>query len=334
MAKLVAAPKPTDILGLESTDYSGKVTGMKSLFCLAPALLVMSTPLEACEMTAAFFSASDTEDIMACMDDIFIHQRDDDLSSVLHLAVAVSIDPGVIDAIYAAAGPYWPDLVEQQTTEGATALHIAAQTSDDHRLVTRLLAYGADANAVMDAKSAKLWGDRGTSALHLAALRPDGAAFVTALLAGGADPTWRQRDTEAQPIYIAAKVAETPDTLAALIAFGSGDHAINDPDAAGNTPLMAAVANDRPVTVIRFLLDHGADADAANQDGTTALQFATSYASDPAVVSLIFNASEDPCATDKSGRTAQQLLMLDASPLRHDKTLTRRFHETCIEAAK
>ena len=307
---------------------------MKSFFCLAPAFLVMSTSLEACEMTASFFSTTDANDLIACMDDTFIHQRDDDLSSVLHLAIAASVDPSVVDAMHAAAGPYWTELVEQQTAKGATALHIAAQNSDDPRLITRLLGYGADANALMDAKNAKLWGDRGTSALHLAALRPDGAAFVTALLAGGADPTWKQRETEVQPIYTAAKEAETPDTLAALVAFGSGDHAINDPDAAGDTPLMAAVANDRPEKVIRFLLDHGADANEANQDGTTALQFATSYASDPAVVSLIFDASEDPCVADESGRTAQQLLMLDGSPLRHDKQLARRFHETCIEAAK
>jgi ankyrin repeat protein len=97
---------------------------------------------------------------------------------------------------------------------------------------------------------------------------------------------------------------------------------------------MASVANDRPLPVVRFLLDHGADVDATNDDDTTALHFAASYASDPAVVSLIFEASEEPCTVDKSGRTAQQLLMLDTSPLRHDKALARRFHETCIEAAK
>lgn len=304
---------------------------MKKLFCFAPVFFLISTSLAACEATPDFFAAADTDGLIACMDDAFIHQRDEKLSSVLHLATAASVDPSVIDAIYGAAGTDWANLVEQQTAAGETTLHIAAQTADDPRLITRLLGYGADADALMDAK---VWGDRGTSALHLAALRPNGAAFVTALLAGGADPSWKQRDTDAQAIYLAAKVADTPDTLAALVAFGSDDHAINDPDSVGNTPLMVSVANDRPLSVVRFLLDHGADVDATNDEDTTALHYATSYASDPAVISLIFDASEEPCAVDKNGRSAQQLLTLDTSPLRNDKALARRFHETCIEAAK
>ena len=307
---------------------------MKRFHYFAPAFFLMSTPLAACDATSVFFSAADTGDLIACMNDAFLHQRDDDLSSILHLAIAANVDPTVIDAIYGAAGTYWPDLVEQQTQAGSTALHIAAQIANDPRLITRLLGYGANADAVMDAKNAKLWGDRGTSALHLAALRPDGAAFVTALLAGGADPTWQQRDTDVRAFYLAAKVSETPDTLAALVAFGSDDHAINEHDPIGNTPLMVSVANGRPITVVRFLLDHGADVDATNDQGTTALHFATSYANDPAVLQLIFDAIEEPCAVDRTGRTAQQLLMLDTSPLRHDKALARRFHETCVEAAK
>ena len=186
----------------------------------------------------------------------------------------------------------------------------------------------------MDAARKWVGKDRGTTALHLAAERSGGGPFVTALLAGGADPTWKQRESGATAIYLAARSATDIDTLAALMAFGGGQGEINMAQVEGRTPLMVAVAQDRPMPVIRFLLDRGAAIDAETEAGNTALHFAAMYASDSQVVGTLMALTEAPCATDETGRSARDYLALSTSPLHGDRDLTRRFHEACVEKAE
>lgn len=71
---------------------------------------------------------------------------------------------------------------------------------------------------------------------------------------------------------------------------------INDRDSHGNTPLMAAV-NSMGASAVRFLLDHGADITATNQNGETALFYAT----DPAIVGLLVTAGADVNAVNNDG---------------------------------
>ncbi len=305
---------------------------------LTAATFAFTLPLAACEATQHYFDVTPAEELIACMNPDFIDMRAADQSSVLHLAIHASTDPEVIDAIYdTVPSDDWRAFKEFQTAANLTALHVAAKYADDPRLLTRLLAYEADVNAVIDLDSNRfnpLRGKRGTTALHFAAERVDGAPFVTALLAGGTDPTWQKTHTWETALYLAAGVAENNDVLAALMAGATKDHAINTANVRDNTPLMVALSRDRPIAVIRFLLAHGADANTRNDGDTTPLHFAVSSASDPNVVSLIFDASEKPCIADEKNRTAQQILDLPTSPLNRDKKLARRFHETCVEAAR
>ncbi|KQI69170.1 hypothetical protein AN189_06255 [Loktanella sp. 3ANDIMAR09] len=271
------------------------------------------------------------------MTEEFLDRRAEDQSSVLHLAAAAGTDATIVDMMRdTLALEFWETLIDRQTSANETALHIAS-TYADARFVTRLLSYGADANAVIDYENNRLnplRGNRGTTALHLAVERPDATGVVTALLAGGIDQTWRKRDGGETAVYLAAGNATDVDVLSALLSDERGVQAINLANDEGNTPLMVALARDRPIEAVRFLLAMGADANIANADKVTPLHFATTYASDPAVVMAVMDATDDACVADAQNRTAGQLLDLPTSPLTSDRALARRFHETCVEAAQ
>ena len=78
------------------------------------------------------------------------------------------------------------------------------------------------------------------------------------------------------------------------MAFGGGQGELNTAQVEGRTPLMVAVAQDRPMPVIRFLLDRGAAIDAETEAGNTALHFAAMYASDRQVVATLMALTEAP----------------------------------------
>ena len=296
-----------------------------------------ATGLLACEASLQFFETASAEVLSDCITVEFLDKRAEDQSTVLHLAAAGGADATVVDAMHnTLSSEAWEEFVARQTNTNETALHIAAAQADA-RFVTRLFSYNVDANAIIDHENNRLnplRGSRGTTALHLAVERPDAAGVVTALLAGGTDQTWRKRDDGETAIYIAAGNATNIDVLSALMSAEKGAQAVNLASDGGNTPIMVALARDRPIEVIQFLLAMGADVNIANADNITPLHFATSYVSDPAVVTAVMDATEDACVTDDQSRTAGQLLNLSTSPLRSDRRLARRFHETCVEGTQ
>ena len=168
---------------------------------------------------------------------------------------------------------------------GVTAL-LAASAMGRTKAATVLLDGGADPN-VTDAT--------GFSPLHYAARRKGAVGIITALLAHGAKPDVRLN--EKHPTYFVSGVAlqgatavalaaeiNNLDAIKALVA-GGADPLI--PTAQGTTPLMLAagggtdVAGARSleerataVQTAKFLVEHGADVNAAGQFGWTALHTA------------------------------------------------------------
>ena len=170
-------------------------------------------------------------------------------------------------------------------TTKVTAL-LAASAMGRTKAATVLLDGGAEPN-VADAT--------GYTPLHYAARRKGAVGIITALLAHGAKPDVRLN--EKNPTYFVSGVAlqgatavalaaeiNNLDAIKALVA-GGADPLI--PTAQGTTPLMLAagggtdVAGARSleerataVQTVKFLVEHGADVNAAGQFGWTALHTA------------------------------------------------------------
>ena len=68
-------------------------------------------------------------------------------------------------------------------------------------------------------------------------------------------------------------------------------------------------------SVVKTLLDAGADPNARDEDGFTPLHVAAGHSKTPAVVKILLDAGADPNARTTTGKTAWDLIP-DDSPLR------------------
>ena len=165
---------------------------------------------------------------------------------------------------------------------GESPLHLAAQFGHVAALHW-LLDLGADPNSL----------DRfGESPLNKAA-EWNQVGCASALIHFGADAK-RENHTQAQPIH----AAKSLEMLQALVELGGAD--VNAVDDCGNWPLKLA-AERRDVTLVRWLLEHGAAVDRTST-GETALHAAV--ASDSCeTVALLLAAGANPNQQDVDGWT-------------------------------
>jgi ankyrin repeat protein len=215
-------------------------------------------------------------------------------------------------------------------SSGETALMVASRFGFAE-IVEALLYAGAQ----IDKQDA-----RGVPALYIAAENGH-AGIVMLLLARGADPLFKT--TDATKFLSAAVVGgnteiinlalQYPCQISAGSKYGSkllllaarkrrADIAeklielgadVNVADQGGTTPLIAAApCDDNPGPVgtklISLLLRHGANVDAANNNGSTALMGASLYG-DLEVVKLLVGAGANVSNTDAMGRTAISLAL-------------------------
>lgn len=124
--------------------------------------------------------------------------------------------------------------------------------------------------------------------------------------------------------------------------FKADPESINSRDATGNTPLMQAIRySDRKTFRVQLLLDQGADVNAINKNGQTALIIATDLGH-VNIASLLLDRGANINAADNDGMTALMLaaqqhikpmvkLLLD----RHaDINLTNRAGQTALMLAR
>jgi ankyrin repeat protein len=199
---------------------------------------------------------------------------------------------------------------------GLTPLLVASAMGRG-KVVALLLDKGADPNAVSA---------NGFTSLHYAARRPGAGAvtIVTALLAHGAKPNVRLKQPKptaitpngvvlqgATALALAAEINDL-DTVKALV-DGGADPLI--PTEQNTTPLMLAagagtdVSRPRPpaeramaVHTVRFLVEHGADVNAAGQFGWTALH-AAAYQGLNEVIEYLAGKGANLDAKDGFGQT-------------------------------
>src|SRR5690606_37619810 len=111
-----------------------------------------------------------------------------------------------------------------------------------------------------------------------------------------------ERAPQTPPVPELFTLLETGDVPAieAALAAGADVHARN---AAGLTPLMAAVTSNAPGALIDTLLANGADIDQQAASGVTALMLAAGQGT-PAQVIHLLNAGADPTVLDAEGKSA------------------------------
>ena len=253
------------------------------------------------------------------------------------LLIAAREDDAALVGRLAAAGAD----VDAAAPDGTTPLHVAV-VRGHAALAAALLALGADPNAAGPGYAPLHWaagswhteltgrrggidtgGDREWRSLN--GLRGGRLALVDALLARGADPDRRLERAPPQFGFASARfrvslVGATPFLLAAmdgnvevmrrLAAAGADTRAATDE---GTTPLMAAaglgqvpaetrVTEDRSLAAVRLVLALGADVDAVNRSGRTALHGAAHIRSD-AIVRLLVDRGARVNVGDELGVT-------------------------------
>jgi ankyrin repeat protein len=141
-----------------------------------------------------------------------------------------------------------------------------------------------------------------------AELQESWSATVETLLNNGADIEAKNEDGST-PLDWAAAFAQT-DILKQLIQRGARTRVT---DRYGNTPLISAACECAVATmnsaydVMRILLDQGANVNARNKEGKTALMMASGMTGDAAILDLLLKNGADPQAKDHKGNTALSL---------------------------
>lgn len=137
------------------------------------------------------------------------------------------------------------------STEGVTPLHIAS-AQGNVPLIELLLEYGAIIN-VQDFD--------GDTPLHEAALAGQHEALIT-LLYAGADPEIKNTPNGFTPFHLACCKGYYPN-IDSLYPFV---YDINEETSTGDTALHYAVRGGAGISVVNFLLDHGADPNILNNE--------------------------------------------------------------------
>jgi len=215
--------------------------------------------------------------------------------------------------------------VNTSDTIGITAL-IAAANADNFDVATMLLAHGADVHA--KARS----GEPSTALMNAAA--NGNARLVEALLARkpdlavvSADRTFTGRHGPVRFGGLAALHAAitggNPDVVEMLLKAGAP---VNAKDVRGMTPLMWAIATDRPVArIVSLLLSHQADTALLSPDGESALDWARKF-NNPTVLThlqLLPAAASAPSVPSPSpGRSSAMEAVARSLPIQRTTSAT------------
>jgi ankyrin repeat protein len=234
-------------------------------------------------LTALHFVADDPANARLLLDaGADVHAVTQAGRTPLIVAAATSQSADVVQQLLARGAK-----VNVADTAGVTPL-IAAANADNREAADLLLDRGADPNAQAQIPQA-------ATALMAAAFNGN-AALVKSLLARKADPTAVSVATGVKvkngPIRFGSATAlhmamtgGNADIVESLLKAGAR---VNAADTRGMTPLVWAVATDRPEPrIVRLLLAHGADAAAEHEpDGESAIEWARKF-NNPAVLSAL-----------------------------------------------
>ena len=220
-----------------------------------------------------------------------VNAADKDGWTPLMLALCAGEDTAAAEALLAAGAD-----VNARNKERWTPLMLALRSDKPAAFIARLLAqYHALASPECE---------DGTTAMMIACQYASDPAVVEALYAADADAVQPRRGGDC-PIHFAVRNAT--DGASGIVSFLLNNRAeVNQTNDAGWTPLMTAARFNTRLDVVAALLSAGADVDARNHDGLTALMLAAASEA-PAAVAIaekLLDAGADMEKADRFGRTA------------------------------
>jgi len=187
--------------------------------------------------------------------------------------VSVSSDSGRTALMIAAGGGHATEIARlliekgadaRYTSNGYTALMEAAEQGD-RELVDLLLKHGANAKSTNRV---------GWTALHNGAMNAN-TGIVADLIAAGADANASETFHGTTPLHWAA-ASGNREVVKLLLAHGANPN-VNE-TFTGATPLIWAAASGRSsISVIKILVDHGADRNAVDVNGHSAFDWASRH---------------------------------------------------------
>ena len=234
--------------------------------------------------------------------------------------------------------------VNARDNTGSTALMIAAAVQWEEQSVKMmkvLISKGADLNVkdnqgrtAADRAAQAGYIDRAMLLIEGGTKTPDRAAFLkrardyalwraiaggevsaaTALLKQGADPNFRD-DQDSTLLTIAANEEYSAEKAILLLDHGAS---VNLANSAGDTPLMVSADRYQPA-IVKALLDGGADANAVDRDGNTALIRAAASKHSweeerKPLIHFLLEKGADPGRSNAHGVTALMLMALNGNP--------------------
>ncbi len=220
------------------------------------------------------------------------------------------------------------DIINSIGDEGFTPLQLAAKYTNYPKMITRLIAWGADPDFVpaSEKKSIlknpikKTFGeDLVEKPIHIAASRKDElrGQILLRLISGGADVLAKDKkghtalhkliETEKESIGIYTdlemglliKAEILQRSIVGELTKGKKMREVKNNG--GATPLMYAAEKNISLSVIEELLKYGADPDIKDDKDWTALLLYSRYGSDANVFELLFEKSDQGCEAQKDG---------------------------------
>ncbi len=176
---------------------------------------------------------------------------------------------------------------------GENPIHVAAMHSEEPAVIEALVEAGANPNALAA---------EGTTPLHAAVDLNENLDIITALAQAGADPN-RRDHYGWMPLHVAVvNPHDAPGITKALLRIGADPHARGY---YGTTVLhRAARYATHPKAVIRILSRAGVDLDVRTSNGSAPLHWAATYSGGTDAIRALIKAGADPNAQDRMGATA------------------------------
>lgn len=211
--------------------------------------------------------------------------------------ILLIIPPASQKDIYATLVQYGAD-IRQKDTYGDSVLHVATMSRVEIDILQFLVANGANVNER---------NKQGISPVSLA-IENNLPSHVQFYSENGVDIY--AQDMERKSPLVRALRHKSPDVLRVLVTKRN----IFSTDSAGNTPLHTALLINTPIEYTKYIIAVGADVNALNKNGDSAL-FLAAQRNKAAEGSLLIEKGADIFVTNRQNNSPLRIALADGSPI-------------------